>query len=152
VAARLEGVELDPVAWQREIARRASSADLLLIEGAGGLLSPLWDGGDAATFAQRCELPALVVAADRLGVINHVRLVVEALERRAVPIVAVVLSRAEPARPGDPSLASNAAEIGALIDPPVVGPLPFQAHLEPAALGAALRGCPGADALLPTTT
>ena len=31
VAARLEGVELDPVAWQREIARRASSADLLLI-------------------------------------------------------------------------------------------------------------------------
>jgi dethiobiotin synthetase len=149
VAARLEGVELDPVSWQRTIAERMSGADLLLVEGAGGLLSPLWDGGDAATFASRCELPVLLVAADRLGVINHVRLVVEALERRAVPIVAVVLSRPEPTRDDDPSLASNAAEIGALIDPPVVGPLPFQPRLDPDLLGTALRGCPGAAVLLP---
>ena len=149
VAAREEGVTLDPVDWRRPIAARTGAADLLLVEGAGGLLSPLWEDGDAAELALRCQLPALVVAADRLGVINHVRLVVEALERRAVPIVAVVLSRTEPMRPDDPSLLSNRREIASLIDPPVVGPLPFQADLAPESLGRALRRCEGVEAILP---
>jgi len=149
VAARLEGVVLDPRDWQRRIARRAGAADLLLVEGAGGLLSPLWHGGDAATLAVGCQLPTLVVAADRLGVINHVRLVVEALERRAVPIAGIVLSRTEPSRDDDPSLASNRDEIAALVDPPVIGPLPYQAEIGPESLGKALRGCRGVEAILP---
>ncbi len=149
VAARDEGVVLDPADWQRRIADRAGASDLLLVEGAGGLLSPLWEGGDAAELAVRCQLPTLVVAADRLGVINHVRLVVEALERRAVPIVAVVLTRSEPSRPDDPSLQSNRREIASRIDPPVIGPLPFQADLAPESLGRALRRCEGAEAILP---
>lgn len=149
VAAREEGVVLDPRDWQRRVAERAGESDLLLVEGAGGLLSPLWDGGDAADLAVRCQLPVLVVAADRLGVINQVRLVVEALERRAVPIAAVVLSRTEPLRTDDPSLESNRREIAALIDPPVVGPLPFQPDLSPEVLGQALRRCEGVETILP---
>ncbi len=149
VAARLEGVTLDPADWRARIARRRQAADLLLVEGAGGLLSPLWEGGHAADLAVRCQLTALVVAADRLGVINHVRLVVEALEQRRVPIAGVVLGRPEPGRPDDPSLASNRDEIARLIAPPVIGPLPFQSRLAPDDLGRALLRCPGVEAILP---
>jgi len=146
VAARQEGVTLEPAPWVATVARMRSRFDLLLVEGAGGLLSPLWEGGDAAALALRCGLPALVVAPDRLGVINHTRLVAEVLAQRGITLAAVVLSRVDG---GDPSCDTNRDEIARWVDAPVVGPLPFVHDLSPAALAAVLRGAPGAEALLP---
>ena len=148
VAARLEGRTLDPDDWERRIRELRPRFDLLLVEGAGGLLSPLWEGGDAAQLAQRTGLPTLVVAPDQLGVINHVRLTLEALQRREIPVVAVVLSRIA-AGPGDPSCASNADEIARLCDVPVVGPLPFADDLQPDSLAQQLEACPGSRVLMP---
>ena len=148
LAARLEGRTLDPADWERRIQALRPRFDLLLVEGAGGLLSPLWEGGDAAQLAQRTGLPTLVVAPDQLGVINHVRLTLEALQRREIPVLAVVLSRIAPG-PGDPSCASNATEIARLCDVPVVGPLPFCEDLDPDGLARQLEACPGAGVLMP---
>ncbi len=148
VAARQEGVVLDPGDWARRIDALRARHARVLVEGAGGLLSPLWEGGHAAELARRCGLAVLVVAPDRLGVINHVRLTVEALQRRELAVVAVVLSRVAPGAP-DPSCATNAAEIARVVAPPVVGPLPHVDDPTPAALADALRGCAGAERLLP---
>lgn len=150
VAAREEGVVLDPADWQRRIGHATGLADLLLVEGAGGLLSPLWEGGDAADLARRCGLEALIVAPDRLGVINHVRLVVEALERRKIPIVAVVLNRTAPEVADDTSPATNRDEVARLVSPPVVGPLSFQPDLSTDRLAAAMLACEGSEAILPS--
>lgn len=76
--------------------------DLVLVEGAGGLLVPmglrpsgeLWTMADLAV-ALGC--PAVVVARAGLGTLNHTALTLEALERRAVP--AGVLLGAWPAEP-----------------------------------------------------
>jgi len=146
VAAREEGVALDPDDWVRRVADLRGRFDRVLVEGAGGLLSPLWEGGHAAELARRCGLPVLVVAPDRLGVINHVRLTVEALQRRAIPVSAVILSRADPGEP-DPSCATNAAEIARHVAPPVIGPLPHVDEIRPATLAAALRRAPGVERL-----
>jgi len=146
VAARLEGVVLDPEPWVATVAAMRPRFDLLLVEGAGGLLSPLWEGGDAAQLARRCDLPALVVAPDRLGVINHTRLVAEVLAQRGIELVAVVLSAVGER---DPSCDSNRDEIARWVDVPVVGPLPNVRELTPPSLAAALRAAPGAGAILP---
>jgi dethiobiotin synthetase len=148
VAARAEGVTLDPEDWRRRVAAKRQGVDLLVVEGAGGLLSPLWEGGDAAELARLCGLPCLVVAPDRLGVINQVRLVVDGLQHRQLPVAAVVLNRVAGGEV-DPSCATNRDEVARWIDVPVVGPMPFTADADPAARAEALLGCPGIEAILP---
>jgi len=64
--------------------------DLVLVEGAGGLLVPLGDGWDAADLARNLEASAVVVARPGLGTLNHTALTLEALERRSVPARVVI--------------------------------------------------------------
>jgi dethiobiotin synthetase len=72
----------------------SSPVDLGLIEGAGGVASPLAADGDTAEFARRVSADAVVVVADpNLGVIHSVRLTRLALS--AVPMV-VYLNRFDP--------------------------------------------------------
>lgn len=68
-----------------------SGSDFLLIEGAGGLLSPLGEGYTAADLIQSLHCPVIVVARNRLGVINHVLLTVNGLASLAASHIKVVL-------------------------------------------------------------
>lgn len=67
-----------------------------LVEGAGGFYSPIAEDGLNADLAGALNWPVLVVAADRLGCINHVLLTLEAIDRRALKAAAVVLNTADP--------------------------------------------------------
>src|SRR5437879_13345036 len=71
VAARLEGVTIDVARLVALVARRRQEADMLLVEGAGGLLVPLDARTTYADLAVRTGLPLLVVGANRLGTVNH---------------------------------------------------------------------------------
>ena len=118
VAARVEGGRVDPellrtgVEWWRE------QVDLLLIEGAGGLLSPLSDVDTVADLAVDLGCPLLIVAADRQGMLNQTLLTVEAAERRGLRVAGVVINRVQPQR--DESSGSNLAELERWCGPPVV--------------------------------
>jgi len=81
-------------------------------------------------------------------VINQVRLVVDALQRRQLPVAAVVLNRISPGDV-DPSCATNRDEVSRWVDVPVVGPLPYTANASPDARADALLACAGIEALLP---
>ena len=94
-AAHLEGVQLtlhDLIA----AARIGDESDFFVVEGAGGFLSPLASDALNADLALALGLPALVVAEDRLGSINHTLLTVEAIERRGLRLAAIVLNAREP--------------------------------------------------------
>jgi dethiobiotin synthetase len=73
------------------VSQAEAEYDLVLIEGAGGLLVPMgegrWNVGDLA-MALRC--PAVVVARAGLGTINHTALTLEALDRRGIPSYLVI--------------------------------------------------------------
>ena len=72
----------------------AGGVDLGLVEGAGGVASPLGADGDSATLARALGVDVVVLVADPgLGVINSVRLSVAAL--RPLPVV-VRLNRFDP--------------------------------------------------------
>jgi dethiobiotin synthetase len=70
----------------------AARHELMIVEGAGGLLVPFTPDFDMADLAARLELPVLLVARASLGTINHTLLSVEACARRGLELLGVVIS------------------------------------------------------------
>jgi dethiobiotin synthetase len=94
VAARAEGREVRIGAIVAAFRRLIARYELVVVEGAGGLLVPLDATHTMADLAATLELPLLVVARGALGTINHTRLTLEAAEARGVPVLGVVVSHA----------------------------------------------------------
>jgi dethiobiotin synthetase len=130
VAARLEGVTLDVDRLIALARRRAGEADVLLVEGAGGLLVPVVGRVTWAEIAARLGFPVLIVAANRLGTVNHCALTARAAAAAGLRVSGIVLS--QPAPETDESAATNADTIATLTGLPVLaelghGPLPAAA-------------------------
>jgi dethiobiotin synthetase len=121
VAARLEGVTIDVAHLAGLIARRAAAADVLLVEGAGGLLVPIAGRTTYLDLAARCGLPGLIVAANRLGTINHCALTARVAAGAGLTVRGFVLTQPKPET--DASAATNAEMIGALTGLPCLGVL-----------------------------
>jgi dethiobiotin synthetase len=122
-AARRARITIDEAHVLRTYASLRARFDLLLIEGAGGLLVPLSERLLVADLAARLGAPLLIVARDALGTINHTLLTVTEARRRGLPVAGVVLSRATPV--GGPDAEHNARDIARFGDVPVFGTLPF---------------------------
>jgi dethiobiotin synthase len=71
----------------------------LVAEGAGGLLVPLAPDLMQTDLIRALDLPAVVVARDELGTINHTLLTLEALRARDIEVRGVVLLGGERNRP-----------------------------------------------------
>jgi dethiobiotin synthetase len=69
--------------------------DYLIVEGAGGLYSPLCTDGLNADLAQALEAAVILVINDRLGCINQTLLCLEALKARNLTPVAIVLNQCQ---------------------------------------------------------
>jgi dethiobiotin synthetase len=110
VAARLEpdrpGFDLELVRL-RYLALAAES-DLVLVEGAGGLLVPYSDTVLGADLIAAFGLPVLIVARASLGTINHTLLTIAACRQRGITVCGVVLNETSPRGPDFPH---NAREI-----------------------------------------
>ena len=94
MAARLEGVRLtldDLVTpCRRRLADQAS--DLLLIEGAGGVMSPMAEDGLCLDLMQALGLPTILVGGSYLGAISHTLTALEVLRARGLDVQTVVVS------------------------------------------------------------
>lgn len=110
---------------------RPPSARPLVVEGAGGVLVPLNARHYMVDLIASLGLPAVLVARDALGTINHTLLSIEALRRRRVRIAGVILNR----EPGDSSdHLGNRAAIEQFGGVPVLCELPYFDPLDAAAL------------------
>jgi dethiobiotin synthetase len=107
LAARREGVRLSMAdlldrcrAWLA-----ASAADLRLLEGAGGLMSPIAEDGTSLDLPAALGLPSILVGGGYLGAVSHTLTALEVLRTRGLPVLAVVVSEA--AEPAAPALAET---------------------------------------------
>ncbi len=124
VAARLAGKAVDSNLLLSGAHWWESQVDSLLVEGAGGLLSPLSDNESNADLAVALRYPVLVVARLGLGTINHTLLTVEAAQRRGLQVRGVVMNTAQP--PGaDESVDTNPDELSRRCPAPFLGVLPY---------------------------
>jgi dethiobiotin synthetase len=122
-AARRAGMPpLDPAAAVEAARLLAQSHDLVLVEGAGGLLVRFTaNGGTLADVAARLDAPVLVVAAAGLGTLNATALTVEALQTRGLSCAGVVIG-AWPAAP-DLAACENLRNLPAVTGVPLLGAL-----------------------------
>jgi dethiobiotin synthetase len=136
-AARRAAVRLPPVAEHADRIRRlAESHDLVLVEGAGGLLVRLDTDGDtlldlAADLARTHIVDVVVVTAAGLGSLNHTELTVGAVRARGLEPVGLVIG----SWPSEAGLAERCN----LEDLPRVTGVPVLA-LVPEGAGALTRG------------
>ncbi|MGW1725981.1 dethiobiotin synthase [Streptomyces sp. NPDC002306] len=101
----------------------ATEHDLVLVEGAGGLLVRFdADGGTLADAARLLRAPVLVVASAGLGTLNTTELTARELRAREIEMLGVVIG----SWPNSPDLASrcNVADLPVVAGAPLLGALP----------------------------
>jgi dethiobiotin synthetase len=105
LAAEEEEQKLDWTKLVTQIRDHAKGMDVAIIEGAGGLLTPMtWEKG-ALDLAKELKAGAVVAAVDKLGTINQTLLTVDELEHSGVQVLGIILSEPEKA---DESTRTNA--------------------------------------------
>ena len=147
-AARRAGVPVPTVAEVARQITRLEGRDVVLVEGAGGLLVRLdAENGTLADLAHALDAAVVVVARAGLGTLNHTALTCEALRHRGLRCAGIVIG----AWPAKPDLASvcNRGDLAAYAGARLLGMMPENAGaLAPDAfLEAAERGLSDAVAV-----
>jgi dethiobiotin synthetase len=99
LALELAGEQLRPGELRDTLRDAGEGAELLIVEGVGGLLVPLGEGYDVRQLAVDLGLPVVIAARPGLGTINHTLLTLEAARAVGLRIAGVVLTP-WPANPG----------------------------------------------------
>ncbi len=123
VASREEEREIDLPSLARRCERVINSHEITLIEGIGGLMVPLSEKSFISDLIRLLDLPVLVVAPDRVGVINHSLLTVRMGMYEGLRMAGLILNQTDPA--GDVSRETNLDELRRHLTVPVLGRLPF---------------------------
>lgn len=100
LAAELAGAPIRPERLRAAAMAAGDDADLLVVEGVGGLLVPLTLGYLVRDLARDLSYPATIAAPPGLGTINHTLLTIEALRSVGLEVAGVVLTP-WPAAPGE---------------------------------------------------
>lgn len=90
LAARLDGREIDLSIIDRATTHLCERYDIVLIEGAGGLMVPITDDFFTIDYVASRKLPLIFVVNGVLGSINHAILSFEAIKSRGITLAAVV--------------------------------------------------------------
>jgi dethiobiotin synthetase len=114
----------------------STTHDITLVEGAGGLMVPLLPSFTYADFARVLKLSLIVVAPNKLGLINHLLLTLEHASCKGLKVLGYVLNQMETAT----SLAgeTNREALLSLTAVPCLGELPYETQCS-GATAAAIR-------------
>jgi dethiobiotin synthase len=124
-ARRCGRTPLDPAVAAHAVLEAEKETDLVLVEGAGGLLVRYDDDGfTMADLARTLRLPVVVVTEAGLGTLNATALTLEAMAHRGLDLAGLVIG----SWPEEPGLAelSNVADLEMLATRPLLGVLPAE--------------------------
>lgn len=144
LAARHEGLSIQPAVLHAAFQRLVRQADALVVEGAGGFMVPLSDGADGVDneyshgyglddFAAGLQLPLVLVVGMRLGCLNHALLTQSALHARGLKLAGWVANCVEPDMR---CFEENLATLQSRLSAPLLGVVP---HLQKADAHVAAR-------------
>lgn len=137
LAARTEGVDISIEVVKEAFSRLSSRHELVLIEGAGGMLSPLGAGWSLPDLALALDAPMVIVARNALGTINHCLLSLHYARSRQIAVIGVVLNQVSP----ESGLAQE-TNPGAVRDfggAPLLGVMPFLSEVNAGSLEKAVK-------------
>jgi len=85
-------IDMDKIITAYETAMSTKGLDLLLVEGAGGLMVPITEKHMMIDIPAMLDIPAILVADAGLGTVNHTLLSIEAMKNRKIKIAGVIIS------------------------------------------------------------
>lgn len=130
LAAAREGKSVSLAQVVTHFRRAGNDFDVTLVEGAGGLLSPLGKNFDSRDLMVKLGASPIIVGPNKLGVVNQVLLTLEALPKNLRAKAKVVLM--SPAK-ADAATTSNAKLLGKFLSPQNIVTLPWLGEVfEPA--------------------
>jgi dethiobiotin synthetase len=135
LAARREGKRLDPALLRSGIDYWKLRSEIVLVEGAGGLMSPLGEKECVGDLAAHLGFRLLIVSRNVLGTINATlqTLVAAAAFGQGLAVAGVILNHPAPPPPDDISLSTNRQELVARCDRPLLAEVAYGAErFEPA--------------------
>jgi len=126
LAAKAEGKEIDAAALRDGLSFWTDNSDIVLVEGVGGLMSPLGEEEYVADLAAEFGYPLVVVSLNELGTINATLQTLMAADsyKEGLPVAGVVLNNIKPAG-DDASLSTNRSELSARCRQPLLAEVAF---------------------------
>ena len=129
LAAEMAGTEIDIAEMVITARILAEKYELILPEGAGGIMVPLNRRETTLDLMKALKFPVLLAARPNLGTINHTLLSIRALRSYGLEIAGVVLVKSQPGEPGFIE-ADSAGTIEQFGKVPVLGTIPYCAQLK----------------------
>lgn len=123
LAAEAEGKRFDEKLLRTGVDYWLERSDIVIVEGAGGLLSPLGTKKYVADLARDFGIPLVVVAPNRIGTINQVLQTLLAAQAYDLEVAGVILSDLLPTNSADPSVHSNPSELSRRSSAPLLARL-----------------------------
>lgn len=108
LAARLAGRKIEPEVIGQATDKLRSTYDVVLLEGAGGLLVPLNEDSTLLDYLELKGYPLILVSTPRLGSINHTLLALEVVRTRGMDLCGIVYNRFQET---DRRIAEDSAEV-----------------------------------------
>ncbi|MDH4083819.1 MAG: dethiobiotin synthase [Nitrospira sp.] len=130
-AAQLSDQSINPDTIRKIYQLLSSRYECMVVEGVGGVHVPITQSSNVMDLVKQLRLPVLIVGHSGLGGINHALLTIEALRRKKIHIIALILNRTEPVR----SALARAQERSTVeilrkqAGLPVLGPLPYESGM-----------------------
>ena len=93
VAALLENTSIDPAQLVSSFLTFSEKHGTVLVEGAGGWEVPITENYFISDLAKDLNLPVILVAANRLGALNHILLTLAAIKAKGLTCVGIILSQ-----------------------------------------------------------
>jgi len=127
VAARLAGEKIEIEKIKDAFYKLSSSHDLVLVEGAGGLLVPIICNYFMSDLVSDLGLPVIIVARPGLGTLNHTALTAGAARSRGLEVLGIVIN----GFPSNPGLSerTNPETMIQITGVPILGVLPYDPEL-----------------------
>ena len=133
LAAAQAGVAVDLAVVAAAYARLASRCDVVVVEGAGGVLVPVDATRDMLDIAATLHLPVVLVVGMRLGCLNHALLSAAAIHSRGLPFAGWVANCVDPQMR---AVEANVETLSARLPAPRIATIPWGASpvLSPTAI------------------
>ena len=122
LAAQFVGVSINLERIATTYSELVRVADVVIVEGVGGLLVPLNAKQDSADLVLLLDLPVILVVGMRLGCLNHALLTVEAIAARGLKLAGWVANAVDA---NMPMLDENVAALQQRISAPLLGVVPY---------------------------
>ncbi|HIA19523.1 MAG TPA: dethiobiotin synthase [Planctomycetaceae bacterium] len=131
-AARAEGSTVDGQLLRTGVDHWKQCSDIILVEGVGGLMSPLTEEEFVADLAYDFGFPVVVVVPNQLGVINQTlqTLITAFTFREGIPVAGIVLNHCRSPETADISCSTNREAINRHAVPPVLAEVPWQGSFD----------------------